>query len=282
MANALVFLSDLQNGRSSSTVQVHLLHFWEARNDPVATMMPATINVNRLATYRPNLRAGLVYSLTGLFLANPFSNSNSFKEVTDPAVPIPPESFRFRNHSEMLGLANTNNQLPDLIGEITAVKRTVTEPPQEKNRVIATIKMDNVHLTVLISHVISDTLVTMSLFDAQAVNIHNQLEKMRGDPRVVVATSVNPKMYNGVHNINSFPHAGHLFLNATPGTYIYFDKETSAGEIFFNGLVEQDTGVTPAALLLRGYAKLEALSIAELNNFFITALRTLILSVMGE
>ncbi|KAH0891897.1 hypothetical protein HID58_054326 [Brassica napus] len=31
--------------------------------------------------------------------------------------------FRFRNHSEMLGLANTNTQLLDIIGEITAVKR---------------------------------------------------------------------------------------------------------------------------------------------------------------
>ncbi|CAF2057034.1 unnamed protein product [Brassica napus] len=30
MANAPVFLSDLQNGRSSSTVQVRLLRFWEA------------------------------------------------------------------------------------------------------------------------------------------------------------------------------------------------------------------------------------------------------------
>ncbi|KAF2616407.1 hypothetical protein F2Q68_00039611 [Brassica cretica] len=147
----------------------------------VATMMPAT----RLATHRPNLKAGSVYSLTGFDVArcNPnyrlsdssllirFSDSTYFKEVTDPAVPSPPESFRFRNHSEMLGLANTNNQLPDLIGDITDVKSTVTDPPQGS--------------------------MTMSLFDAQAVNIHNQLEKMRGDPRVVVATSVNPKMGGG-------------------------------------------------------------------------------------
>ena len=89
-------------------------------------MMPATIDVNRLATHRPNLKAGSVYSLTGFDVArcNPnyrlsdsslliwFSDSTYFKEVTDPAVPSPPESFRFRNHSEMLGLANTNNQLP--------------------------------------------------------------------------------------------------------------------------------------------------------------------------
>ncbi|CAG7876677.1 unnamed protein product [Brassica rapa] len=32
MANVLVFLSDLQTGRSSSTVQFRLLRFWEARN----------------------------------------------------------------------------------------------------------------------------------------------------------------------------------------------------------------------------------------------------------
>ena len=39
--------------------------------------------------------------------------------------------------------------------------------------------------------------VTMSFFDSQAVKMHNQQEKMRGDPRVVVATSVNPKMVGG-------------------------------------------------------------------------------------
>lgn len=32
MANALVLLSDLQSGRSSSTVAVRLLRFWEAKN----------------------------------------------------------------------------------------------------------------------------------------------------------------------------------------------------------------------------------------------------------
>ncbi|WZZ84833.1 hypothetical protein YC2023_113412 [Brassica napus] len=32
MANVLALLSDLQTGRSSSTVEVRLLRFWEARN----------------------------------------------------------------------------------------------------------------------------------------------------------------------------------------------------------------------------------------------------------
>ena len=91
-----------------------------------STMMPATVSVNSLATHQPNLEAGSVYSLTGFDVTRcnqnyrlsdspllvRFSDSTSFKKVTEPAVPIPLESFRFCNHSEMLGLANSNNQLP--------------------------------------------------------------------------------------------------------------------------------------------------------------------------
>ncbi|KAF3588546.1 hypothetical protein F2Q69_00030958 [Brassica cretica] len=279
MANVLVSLSDLQTGRSSSTVEVRLLHFWEARNvcrggelmginmlllDSQATMMPATVNVNRLAAHQTNFEEGSVYSLTGFEVTRcnqnyrlsdsslliRFSNSTTFEKITEPAAPIPLESFRFRNYSEMLGLANSNNQLPgnapliisyynmfgylivfvtDLIGEITAVKSTVTDPPQDKNRVMTTIKMDN------------DASVTMSLFDAQAVKIHNQLEQMGVDPRVFVATSVNPKIMG------------------------------DAGERLFFRLVEQDTGLPPVAPLLKSYAKVEKLSITELNDFVLSA-----------
>ncbi|CDY28934.1 BnaA02g25420D [Brassica napus] len=129
-----------------------------------------------------------------------FSDSTCFDEITEPAIPI------FPVH-ELLGLANTNTQLPDIIGEITAAKSTVTDPPHDKNHLMATIKMDN------------DVSVTMSMFDSQPVKLHNQLESMGGDPRVLVATSLNPKIVGG-----------HLFLNATSGTRIYFDKETIAGE----------------------------------------------------
>ncbi|RID48362.1 hypothetical protein BRARA_I04878 [Brassica rapa] len=230
--------------------------------DSQATMMPATVNVNRRAAHQTNLEAGSVYSLTGFEVTScnqdyrlsdsslliRFSDSTTFEKITEPTVPIPIESFRFRNYSEMLGLANSNNQLPDLIGEITAVKSTVTDPPLDKNRVNATIKMDN------------DTSVTMTLFDAQAVKIHNQLEQMSVDPRVFVATSVNPRMVGG-----------RLFFNATAGTHIHFDKETVAGESLFSRLSEQGTGRAQVARLLRSFAKVETLSISELNDFVLNA-----------
>ncbi|KAL0678363.1 hypothetical protein Bca4012_006344 [Brassica carinata] len=129
-------------------------------------------------------------------------------------IPIGVETFRFRDHSELLGLANTNTQLPDIVGEITAVKSTFTDPPQNNNR----------------------------------------------GPRVLVATSINPQIVGG-----------RLFLNATSGTHIYFDKETTARETYFYRLVAQDTRLPSAAPLLKSYAKVESLSIAELNEFVISA-----------
>ncbi|CAH8333666.1 unnamed protein product, partial [Eruca vesicaria subsp. sativa] len=64
---------------------------------------------------------------------------------------------------------------------------------------------------------------------------------------------------------------GSLFLNATSGTHVYFDKETTPGEVNFNQLVARDTGIPSAAPLLRGYPKAEPLTICELNSFTITA-----------
>ncbi|KAH0939491.1 hypothetical protein HID58_006952, partial [Brassica napus] len=229
MAKAAIILFDLKTGRCSSTIQVRLLRFLESMNlrwgselmgvdmfllDSQSTMMPATVNVNRLAIHMPNLKVGSLYSLAGFDVTRcnqnyrlsdssmmvRFSDSTCFDEITEPAIPI------FPVH-ELLGLANTNTQLPDIIGEITAAKSTVTDPPHDKNHLMATIKMDN------------DVSVTMSMFDSQPVKLHNQLESMGGDPRVLVATSLNPKIVGG-----------HLFLNATSGTRIYFDKETIAGE----------------------------------------------------
>ncbi|XP_018486034.1 uncharacterized protein LOC108856673 isoform X6 [Raphanus sativus] len=43
------------------------------------------------------------------------------------------ERFRFRNHDELLCLDNTNTHLPDVIGELTSIKDTVSYPPQEKD-----------------------------------------------------------------------------------------------------------------------------------------------------
>ncbi|KAL0885967.1 hypothetical protein Bca101_009950 [Brassica carinata] len=56
------------------------------------------------------------------------------------------------------------------------------------------------------------------------------------------------------------PHPAHTYFG-----------NSCMGEFFFYRLVAQDTRLTPAAPLLRGYAKVESLSIAELTDFVLTA-----------
>ncbi|XP_033137007.1 uncharacterized protein LOC103841209 isoform X2 [Brassica rapa] len=276
MAILRVFFSDLKSGKCSSVVEARLLRLWEARNvkrggelmwvdmllmDVNSTLIQATINAIRLPKFRERLAAGTMYSVSCFDVARcaqnfkladsslmiRFNDSTEFDVFSDPVSPIPAEGFRFRNQTELVGLANTNTQLPDIIGEIVVVKSTVSDHPEDKNRVMVTVKLEN------------DVSVTLSLFDAQAVSFHQKLGGMRGDPKVIVATSINPKMVGG-----------RLFLNATSGTHVYYDKETHAGESLFYRLVARDTGLPSAAPLLKSYAKVKPVTIAELNHFITT------------
>ncbi|KAH0912038.1 hypothetical protein HID58_035359 [Brassica napus] len=272
MSTPRVFFSDLKSGKCSSAVEARLLRFWEAKNvkrggelmwvdmiliDVNATMMQATIYANRLSRFRSKLAAGTMYTISGFDVARcaqnfrltdsplmiRFNDSTAFDELAEPVSPLPEEGFRFRDQSELIGLANTN-----IVGAITAVKSNVSDTPGEKSRLMATIKLDK------------DSTVTLSLFESQAEAFHKRLEDMHGDPRVVVATSINPKMIGGG-----------LFLNATSGTHVYFDKETKPGEDYFYKLVARDNGVPSAAPLLKGYAKVETLTISELISFVASA-----------
>ncbi|CDY23831.1 BnaC04g02060D [Brassica napus] len=70
---------------------------------------------------------------------------------------------------------------------------------------------------------------------------------------VIVATNINPKMVGGIELLQIIEQR-----NKCRRTCIY-------------RLVARDTGLPLAAPLLRGYAKVELLTIAELNSFVITA-----------
>lgn len=125
--------------------------------DVNSTLIQATINPNRLPRFRDRLAAGTMYSVSGFDVARcaqnfkladsslmiRFNDSTEFDVLSDPVSPIPAEGFRFRNQTELVGLANTNTQLPDIIGEIVAVKSTVSDPPEDKNRVMVTVKLEN-------------------------------------------------------------------------------------------------------------------------------------------
>ncbi|KAL0898117.1 hypothetical protein Bca101_082078 [Brassica carinata] len=132
--------------------------------DSETTMMPAKVNVNRLATYMANLKTRPLYSLACFDVWNLFGSV-----ITANCLALPAQTLNF-----------------------------------------------------------------------QAVKLHKQLESMGGDPRVLVATSINPKIV-GVHT--------------------YFDKETTVGDSYFYRRVAQDTGLSSAAPLLKSYAKVAGIKL---------------------
>ncbi|KAJ0239611.1 hypothetical protein HA466_0232180 [Hirschfeldia incana] len=97
--------------------------------DSQSTVLPTSVNVNRLAAHQSNLDAGSVYSLTGFEVTRcnqnyrlsdsplliHFTESTSIKKIAEPVAPIPLKSFRFRNYSELLGFANSNNWKKTLV-----------------------------------------------------------------------------------------------------------------------------------------------------------------------
>ncbi|KAG2308555.1 hypothetical protein Bca52824_028303 [Brassica carinata] len=109
--------------------------------------------------------------------------------------------------------------------EITAVKSTMSDDHGEQNRVIATIKLD--------------ATITLSLFDSQAVSFHKKLEDMHGDLKVIVATSINPKMVGVCSLMQRREHISVL------------TRKQMQGKVHFYG----DTGLPSSAQLLKGYAK---------------------------
>ncbi|KAH0869012.1 hypothetical protein HID58_076034 [Brassica napus] len=89
----------------------------------------------------------------------------------------------------------------DVVGEITAVKSTVSDPPEEKNHVMLLSK--NLKACVLI----------------QKRSLQQTLTRRWLELIKLLRTLIKLLL------------SGRLFLNATSGTHIYFDKETTAGEI---------------------------------------------------
>ncbi|KAL0724796.1 hypothetical protein Bca4012_039395 [Brassica carinata] len=133
--------SDLKTRKCTSVVEARLLRFWEARNlkrgvelmwmdmllvDVNATRMQASISASRLPRFHSRLAAGTMFSASGFDVSRSalnfglsdsplmirFTEATSFDELTEPVSPLPEECFRFRNQTKLVGLSNTNTQLP--------------------------------------------------------------------------------------------------------------------------------------------------------------------------
>ncbi|KAG5389530.1 hypothetical protein IGI04_019138 [Brassica rapa subsp. trilocularis] len=145
---------------------------------------------------------------------------------------------------------------PYITGELTAVKSHVNDRPKDKIRVMATIKID------------SDVSLALSVFPLSSCVISQKLESFRVDTRVFVATNYNLKIVGGTR-----------YDKETDARESYFYKNVLLHDLshtlsrdthYYYSFFTNDTGNISAASLLRGFAKVEPMKIAELNQFIIT------------
>ncbi|KAF2538557.1 hypothetical protein F2Q68_00019764 [Brassica cretica] len=193
-----------------------------------STLIHGSINSSRIDTFRRRLSEGSVYFLSGFDIArsNPkfrlsdspvsirFNDETFFETKTDSDKDIPTELFRFRSHEQLLTLANTNRDLPDIVGEVSSVRSTITDGLRGPQRVMMTLRLER------------DVNVCVSMFDDRAVTFQTKFDEHSSEPKVILFTNINPKVVGEK-----------LFLNATSGTYFYFDCETSAGKEHYERLV---------------------------------------------
>ncbi|CAF1929449.1 unnamed protein product [Brassica napus] len=307
MANSYTLLANLRAGRCSNTAEVRLLRFWEARNinkegelmsiemlliDEADTLVQGCVSAVHQRKFRERLAEGSVYTLSGFDVtrSNPkfklsdgpvsirFNEGTDFEKLSATARIIPTEHFRFRTHEQILELANTSRQLPDVIGEVRAIRSTITDRLPGAQRVMLTLRVE------------SDVNVCVSLFDSLAVAFHTKLVGYGREPRIVLFTGINPKIV-----------LGKLYLNGTSASRIFFDSETSAGKDrlerrdlcfiiytrYFGSLYSitfdafsvlssyrlqgggaDETGSSSKVVLAQ---KIEPLTVAELNEFVLSA-----------
>ncbi|CAH8336196.1 unnamed protein product [Eruca vesicaria subsp. sativa] len=204
MALYNILLSDMKSGRCSDTAEVRLLRFWEARNvrkgGELMSVDMLFVETDATVMFRDRLTEGSVYTLSGFDVVQSgpnfrlcdaplmirFNDGTSFDKKLNPDRPIPTESFRFMLYSRLIELANTGKQLPDIIGKVNAIRSTITDRIPGAQRVMLTL------------HLESGENVCVSMFDSMALVFHTKFDSHKKEPRIVIATSINPKIVGGM------------------------------------------------------------------------------------
>ncbi|CAN6917435.1 unnamed protein product [Brassica oleracea] len=140
-------------------------------------------------------------------------------------------------YGRILELANTGKQLPGMFERISSIDCTLIFLCSGEN-------------------------VCVSMFDSLALVFHTKFDSYGREPKVIVATGLNPKIVGGRRL---------LFLNATSATHLYFDSETAARKKLFGTLPGHGAVPGGSTSKVVHAQKIEPMTISELNQFIITA-----------
>ncbi|CAN6815122.1 unnamed protein product [Brassica oleracea] len=267
LAGAYSTFNTLRLGRSAQTIVARLIRFWDSRNihkngefmgitilllDEQDSVIHGFIPANRASQFRSYLKAGSIVRLDGFEVARVphmykitehqfvirFIPSTRIVEVLADAPVIRSDKFLVRL------LANTNLELPDVVGEIRSVQGSDLQNDAATTRIV-------VHLPIE-----PTVTVNVSLWDEVASAFRGLLRDGYKSQSVMRVTSVNPKLFGG-----------NLYLNSTQGTRFFFDTTLPEIAEFVSRVGATSAQVYSCVDTLEGIKKKELVSIRDLNSF---------------
>ncbi|KAL0731050.1 hypothetical protein Bca4012_027144 [Brassica carinata] len=187
---------------------------------PQDSVIHGFIPANRASHYRSSLVSGSVvrlecfevarvshmYKVTEHQFMIRFLPSTQMVEVQVDTPVIKTNSFMVRRIGHLQVLANTNLELPDVVGEIQSVQGSDLRNNADRSRIVVRLLLE------------PTVTVYVSLGDDAASSFRGFFNVADRSQSVMLVTSVNPKLFGG-----------NLYLNSTQGTRFFFD--TSLPEI---------------------------------------------------
>nr|VDD57140.1 unnamed protein product [Brassica oleracea] len=157
-----------------------------------------TMNATRSHTYRPYLSEGSIYSLSGFEVTQ---SNNNFRLSDAPACLHSLQRWHNirRTYDQLLALANHQTttifylifdgteflNVEDVFGEITVIHSTISDGIHRSQRVMLTLRVER------------GLNVCISLFDGLAYSFHDKMTSYGVEPKVLLVTSINPKVVGG-------------------------------------------------------------------------------------
>ncbi|KAH0928780.1 hypothetical protein HID58_014507, partial [Brassica napus] len=112
------------------------------------------------------------FRLSDALLSIWFNDGTSFEKRAMTVRTIPTEMFRFPSYDQLPELANTGKQLPDIMGELSAIRSTI----------MLTLRLER--------HFRLDTSVCVSMFDSLALAFHSKFDSYGREPRIFAVIDI--------------------------------------------------------------------------------------------
>ncbi|CAN6829004.1 unnamed protein product [Brassica oleracea] len=205
---------DLRLGRSAQFVVARLLRCWDSRNikkqgefmgitllflDEQNSVIHGFIPAARSGHYRPGLRSGSIVKVSSFEVArctnmykiteSPFViwflPQTTIDEVLVNAPIINLQKFMLRKFEHLQALANTNLELPDVVGMIRSVQGSDLSDATVMTRFVVRFVIE------------PNVVVYLSLWDEAAATFRGLIRSGERAQSVMVVTTVNPKIFGG-------------------------------------------------------------------------------------